>query len=77
MLSLIGLGPQPVFEINLDNLSKRKKVSIIQGSNNLKLPIYSVLTIIKGDDDMTGTIEFKLNGNKKIEHLGIRLDLIG
>lgn len=36
-----------------------------------KLPLYT------GDDDLSGTVYIKLGKNKKFEHTGIRVELIG
>lgn len=36
-----------------------------------KLPLYT------GDDDLNGTIFIKMGKNKKFEHTGIRVELIG
>lgn len=37
------------------------------------------LTILtnKGDDDLTGIVEIKMNKIKKFEHTGVRIELVG
>jgi vacuolar protein sorting-associated protein 26 len=35
------------------------------------------LPVYLGDDDISGTIDVKLSKGKKLEHLGIRVELIG
>ncbi|CAD8182131.1 unnamed protein product [Paramecium pentaurelia] len=37
----------------------------------IRLPVYS------GDDDISGVVDLRMNKNKKIDHLGIRIELIG
>jgi vacuolar protein sorting-associated protein 26 len=40
--------------------------------------MYTVIShLIKGEDDISGVVEVRMNKNKKIEHLGIRIELIG
>lgn len=41
----------------------------------LKQINYSIF--FKGDDDLTGIIEIKMNKIKKFEHTGIRVELVG
>lgn len=36
-----------------------------------------IIIYIKGDDDISGVVDVKMNKMKKIEHLGIRIELIG
>ena len=42
MFNFIGLGPQPILEIQFDNLSKRKKQTIRDNDTVKKIPIYFV-----------------------------------
>lgn len=60
----------PSIEIKLENQEGRKKTKANDRYfNNQKLPIYQKA------DDISGVVEVKYN--KKLEHQGIRIELIG
>ncbi|CAD8186298.1 unnamed protein product [Paramecium octaurelia] len=62
----------PTIDIYLDGLDSRKTARFNDKQQGfIKLPVY------QGDDDISGVVDLKMNKNKKIEHLGIRIELIG
>lgn len=71
-MSLFGFGSSGAnITIELDDLEKRKKTTVRpKGGEPFKLPVYT------GDDDISGNIDIKIKG-KKLEHLGIRVELVG
>eukprot|EP01017_Pseudomicrothorax_dubius_P030069 TRINITY_DN370_c0_g1_i1.p1 TRINITY_DN370_c0_g1~~TRINITY_DN370_c0_g1_i1.p1 ORF type:complete len:299 (-),score=111.39 TRINITY_DN370_c0_g1_i1:132-1028(-) len=72
MDSLFGLiASNPIVEITLDGVEGRKQARIRDKDNVMKLPLY------QGDDDISGVVEVKLNKAKKLEHLGVKIELIG
>ncbi|CAK82895.1 unnamed protein product (macronuclear) [Paramecium tetraurelia] len=72
MIRLLQRGSIAKFDIYLDGLDSRKTGRFNDKQQGLlKLPIY------QGDDDISGVVDLKMNKNKKIEHLGIRIELIG
>ena len=85
----MGIGGQPTLDVNLNGLDKRKHVPIKdKNSQAIKVPLYTVIWkkktknfdiffVIQGDDDISGEVEVKLNKSKKLEHTGIRIELIG
>lgn len=73
MASFFGMGGgNPTIDINIDGLENKKHV-LMKGKNiePYRLPLYV------GDDDVSGTVSIKLGKNKKFEHTGIRIELIG
>lgn len=72
-MAFLGFGSSnPTIDIKIEGIESRKH-SIIKEKNAepRRLPVFT------GDDDLSGTIEIKLNKTKKFEHTGIRIDLIG
>ena len=65
-------GANASIDIKIEGLEGRKHTTIREKNQDPKrLPIYT------GDDDLSGTIDVKLSKGKKLEHLGIRVELIG
>ncbi|CAK93217.1 unnamed protein product (macronuclear) [Paramecium tetraurelia] len=63
---------QPIIEVSLDGIETRKHTRFTDKQlGALKLPVYT------GDDDISGVVEVKMNKQKKIEHMGIRIELVG
>ncbi|CAD8058956.1 unnamed protein product [Paramecium primaurelia] len=73
MASLLNMVQgQPIIEVTLDGIETRKHTRFVDKQLGvLKLPVYT------GDDDISGVVEVKMNKQKKIEHLGIRIELVG
>ncbi|CAD8087483.1 unnamed protein product [Paramecium primaurelia] len=62
----------PIIDIYLDGLDTRKTARFNDKQQGLiRLPVYS------DDDDISGVVDLRMNKNKKIDHLGIRIELIG
>ncbi|CAD8092417.1 unnamed protein product [Paramecium sonneborni] len=62
----------PTIDIYLDGLETRKIARFNDKQQGLiGLPVYS------GNDDITGLVDLKMNKNKKIDHLGLRIELLG
>ncbi|KAL4461707.1 hypothetical protein ABPG73_005699 [Tetrahymena malaccensis] len=70
--SFFGFGSSSAnITIELDGLEKRKKTTIRpKGQEPFKLPVYT------GEDDISGIIDVRIKG-KKLEHQGIRVELVG
>lgn len=65
-------GTNASIDIKIEGLENRKHTTIREKNcDPKKLPVYI------GDDDISGTIDVKLSKGKKLEHLGIRVELIG
>lgn len=72
MTSLFGFGGSATVDVVLDPTGRKKFWKAKDANKNVvKLPIYG------GEDDISGTVTVKLEGTKKFEHLGIRVELIG
>ena len=71
-MSIFGLGGNASIEIILDNIASRKSVTIKEKDDTtINLPLY------KGEDDISGRVEVNIGKSKKLEHMGIRIELIG
>jgi len=65
-------GKSATIEILLKKQKNRKKVKMKSDKGDLiKVPVYS------GMDTIAGTIFVKLQNQKKLDHLGIKIELIG
>jgi len=73
MASLFGFGPSAKVEIELKGADDREKITVENGPEKKK----SELLIYKGGDAVEGTVKVVLKPGKKLEHIGIRLELIG
>lgn len=73
MSFLTNLASNATIEIKLDGVESRRHVPIKtkDGKGSEKLPLY------QGDDDISGVINISIGKSKKLEHLGIRVELIG
>lgn len=69
---MFGIGGTPVIEIKFDGVETRKKVAVKSRDGKVeKLPLYT------GEDDISGTVDIYLNKMKKLDHSGIKVELIG
>jgi vacuolar protein sorting-associated protein 26 len=70
--SILNFGGTASVDINIDpNVRKKTALFFDKARNKIKLPVYT------GDDDISGVVEVKLQGTKRLEHLGIRIELVG
>lgn len=72
-MSLFGLvAGSATIEITFDNLDGRKNVPVKDKDGSIvKLPLF------QGEDDISGKAEINIGNSKKLEHTGIRVELIG
>eukprot|EP01038_Epipyxis_sp_PR26KG_P006696 gene6696-9185_t len=62
----------PTISIRFNNEESRlKKSSKIQGGESIMLPIYG------GQESVSGVVDIDVPPGKKIEHLGVRIEMIG
>ena len=72
MASFFGLGgPAAKVEITLDNSDGRKSIEVSSEEAQQELMIYS------GSDKVSGTVKVIIPSGKKLEHLGIKVEVIG
>ena len=72
MASFFGLGgPAAKVEIALDNSDGRKSIEVASEEAQQELMIYS------GGDKVSGTVKVIIPSGKKLEHLGIKVEVIG
>ena len=72
MASSFGLGgPAAKVEIALDNDGDRKSIEVESEDAKQELMIYS------GNDKVSGTVKVIIPSGKKLEHLGIKVEVIG
>eukprot|EP00946_MAST-07B_sp_MAST-7B-sp1_P000064 g64.t1 len=72
MASFFGLGgPAAKVEIALDNDGDRKSIEVESEDAKQELMIYS------GNDKVSGTVKVIIPSGKKLEHLGIKVEVIG
>ena len=72
MASFFGLGgPAAKVEIALDSDGDRKTIDVESDETKQELMIYS------GDDKVSGTVKVIIPSGKKLEHLGIKVEVIG
>eukprot|EP00294_Goniomonas_avonlea_P001580 CAMPEP_0114544848 /NCGR_PEP_ID=MMETSP0114-20121206/3090_1 /TAXON_ID=31324 /ORGANISM="Goniomonas sp, Strain m" /LENGTH=305 /DNA_ID=CAMNT_0001729245 /DNA_START=20 /DNA_END=937 /DNA_ORIENTATION=- len=69
--ALVGLGPPCVISIEIADKDQRKKQVVPKEGVN---ETYYVFT---GNDTVAGEVSLKLEGGKKIDHFGIKIELIG
>jgi len=71
-MALFGIGANPTLEFKIDGLDTRKHVSIKDKDGKVtKLPLYLQ------DDDISGTIDINVGKSKRLEHQGIRIEIVG
>jgi vacuolar protein sorting-associated protein 26 len=69
---MFSFTPNPTISIIFDGQETRSKTLIkVQGQNPIEVPIFS------GQDSVSGVVDISLPPGKKIEHQGIRIELIG
>jgi len=69
---LFGIGSTPTIEIKIDGLESRKHITVKDkdGKSN-KLPLFLA------EDDISGNVEINIGKNKRLEHQGIRIEIVG
>jgi vacuolar protein sorting-associated protein 26 len=76
MASLFGFGPSAKVEIELAGTAdgeKRKTIKVDGGADNTKME----LPIFTHGESIEGTVRVVLPPGKKMDHIGIRLEIIG
>ena len=76
MASLFGFGPSAKVEIELAGKAdgeKRKTIKVDGGADNTKME----LPIFTHGESIEGTVRVVLPPGKKLDHIGIRLEIIG
>lgn len=72
MASLFGFTVNPTIIINFDNQSSRAvKKMRIPGQQPEDIIVYS------GNENISGTVEVSIPLGKKVEHFGIKIEMIG
>lgn len=70
--SFFGFGPTAEIEIVVKDADKRPIVNMKTEENELvPLPLYT------GTDPIVGTMHIKVPKGKKIEHMGVKIELVG
>ena len=70
-MSIFGFGPSAKVEIELAGQDDRSLITVDTEEKKEELPIYS------GDDVVSGTVRVIVPSGKKLEHVGIKIELIG
>ena len=70
-MSLFGFGPSAKVEVTLAEDPDRKTVKVQTEEKTEELFIYS------GEDSVAGSVKVILPSGKKLEHVGIKVELIG
>lgn len=73
MASFFGFGPTVDLEIQLTPSSTQKYVSLKRDSD----ASFERVLLFSGDEDISGVCTVKLPPGKRLEHTGIKLELIG
>jgi hypothetical protein len=68
-------GGEPIVQINLPDHVRYVKMKETDPKTDEK--IVKQLPLFVGDDSIKGEVEVRLNTLKKMEHLGIKIELIG
>lgn len=67
----LGLGAGVTIDIKLKGVETRKSHVVHTEKGPQKIPIYT------GDEPVSGTVSLTLPSGKKVEHEGIKLELVG
>jgi len=71
-MQLLGLAPSVTLKITLNEIEGRKKASLKDKSgNSRKIPVFT------DGEDITGKVQVQMNKTKKLEHQGIKIELVG
>ena len=70
-MSIFGFGPSAKVEIQLTGQEERSLITVESEEKKEELPIYS------GDDAISGTAKVIVPSGKKLDHVGIKIELIG
>jgi vacuolar protein sorting-associated protein 26 len=69
---MFSFTTNPVITINFTGQDSRMKKKIrVQGGDPIELPVYN------GQENVAGTVEIAIPPGKKVEHQGIRIEMIG
>lgn len=70
-MSIFGFGPSAKVEIQLTGQEERSLITVESEEKKEELPIYS------GDDVISGIAKVIVPSGKKLDHVGIKIELIG
>mmetsp|Transcript_43942 Transcript_43942/g.71483 ORF Transcript_43942/g.71483 Transcript_43942/m.71483 type:complete len:360 (+) Transcript_43942:33-1112(+) len=70
-MHFLGFSPPVTIEIRFADREKRKSVTVKKGETSEILPVYSA------NDPVIGDVVLKLQSGKKLEHTGIKVELVG
>jgi len=69
---MFSFTTNPTISITLDGQQSRMRKTIkVQGGDPIELPIYS------GQENICGSVDISMPPGKKIEHQGVRIEMIG
>eukprot|EP00744_Colponema_vietnamica_P006206 GILI01009021.1.p1 GENE.GILI01009021.1~~GILI01009021.1.p1 ORF type:complete len:298 (-),score=82.63 GILI01009021.1:138-1031(-) len=71
-MSLFGFGSGCTVSVDLANNESRKQVTVSRdGKTSERLPLFT------DGEDIAGTVQVQLKPGKKLEHVGIKIELVG
>ena len=71
-MSLFGFVTNPTVAINFDGQNNREtKKMRVAGHPSEDIVVYS------GDESIVGTVEISVPSGKRVDHLGIKIEMIG
>lgn len=69
---MFSFTTNPTITITFDNQESRAKKSLkVQGGDPIEVPVYN------GQENVCGVVDISVPPGKKIEHQGIRIEMIG
>lgn len=69
---MFSFTTNPTISISLDGQQSRMRKTIkVQGGDPIELPIYG------GQENICGSVDISMPPGKKIEHQGVRIEMIG
>lgn len=69
---MFSFTTNPTIIINFDGDSNRpRKTMKVPGQESIELPLYN------GNENVSGVVDISVPAGKKIEHQGIRIEMIG
>jgi len=72
LIQMFSFTTNPTIVLNFDGLENRpRRIYKVQGQDAVELPVYG------GQETVSGVVDITVPPGKKIEHQGIRIELIG
>lgn len=72
---LSAKGGQPIIDITLPD--HERYVRIKENDPETGEKVTKQLPLFMGDDTLDGEVEIRMNTSKKVDHMGIKVELIG